>query len=60
MMTAEADWSARLKAAAKALDDTATAPEWLKAAMQDALAVAEDLAPAANRGPVVRDHIYPH
>ena len=59
-MTVESKWETRLKTAAKKLDHTHEAPEWLQWALIDALEVAEDLSPRRNPAPAAPNFFYPH
>ncbi len=54
------DWPSRLKAAADRLDQSPGVPDWLKAVMRDAVAVAPALAPVPEAEPVPQDFFYPH
>lgn len=59
-MTTDSDWQIHLQAAAEALERTPGAPDWLKKALRDALAVAADLAPAPEAEPEPPAFFYPH
>jgi hypothetical protein len=59
-VTVDSEWPTRLQAAAEALERSAGAPEWLKWALRDALAVALDLAPVPQAEPTPPMFFYPH
>jgi hypothetical protein len=59
-MTLGAKWRMDLKAAVEALDRSQGAPEWLKLALHDAVAVAPQLAPGAERETLPPAFFYPH
>ena len=59
-MTDNSDWLIRLQGAVEALDRSLRAPDWLKLALRDALAVAPELAPVATPDPTPPEFYYPH
>jgi hypothetical protein len=59
-MTLESEWTIRVKTAAEAIENSPGAPDWLKLALLDALAVAEDLEPQPEPAPVPPTFFYPH
>jgi hypothetical protein len=59
-VTVDSDWLTRVQAAAEALERSPGAPDWLKSALCDALAVAPDLAPVAEVEPTPPEFFYPH
>ena len=56
----DSEWLIRLKCAAEAIEGSPDAPDWLKWALRDALAVAPDLAPAPKAEPTPPNFFYPH
>jgi hypothetical protein len=59
-MTPESAWHDRLQSASDALERSPGAPPWLKAALRNALTVAEDLAPRAEPEREPTPFFYPH
>jgi hypothetical protein len=59
-VTVDSEWISRVQAAAEAVDRSAGAPDWLKAALRDAVTVATDLAPVAEAEPTPPEFFYPH
>ena len=54
------DWPVRLRRASDVLNGQSGVPDWLKAAVRDALSVADDLAPREDAEPAPSDSLYPH
>ena len=59
-MIVDSEWLTRVQAAAEAVERSAGAPDWLKWALRDALAVATDLAPVREAEPTPPEFFYPH
>jgi hypothetical protein len=59
-MTPESKWRIHLKVAIDALSRSQDAPDWLKLALQEALAVAPQLAPRAEPQTLPPAFFYPH